>query len=305
MKPLLSLRDLAHRLGVRREQLCDIAFDIQSHYSEWTKTDAEKGKTRLFKVPDKELKFVQRRILHRLLNKYVLPGQAHGGVKGKSPRSNAAQHCGKPYVVTLDIRNFYPSVSHKQVEKMFRRELGCGRDTAWLLTRLTTIDGQLPQGAPTSTAVANLLLASTVDRPTYGLAKADGVNVTRFVDDFAFSGDEARSLINPTARSVSNVGLRTWRKPKKLKIMPSSKRQEVTGLTVNSPTGPSVPSEYRGRLRAAIHQLRSLTNAEAEKEIRSIRGKLNHVEQHNKGAARRLRRQFERVLQERDSHPSR
>ena len=183
---------------------------------------------------------------------------------------------------------------------MFRREFGCGRETAWLLTRLTTIDGQLSQGAPTSTAVANILLASTMDDPAQQQAEERDVTVTRFIDDFAFSGAQADSMINGTARSASRVGLRTWRKRKKLKFMPASGRQEVTGLTVNSPNGPSVPREKRDRVRAAIHQLRELTDAEAKDEILSIRGRLNHIEQHNAGAARRLRRKFERVLQERD-----
>lgn len=296
MKPLLSARYLAQQLGVPLVELQQLARDADNHYRHWSSIDEQKGKKRNFRAPDKELKVVQRRILRRLLNQYALPDGAHGGVKGKSPKTNAQQHVGKPLVVTSDIRDFYPSVSHWQVAKMFLREFGCGRQTTWLLTRLTTTDGQLPQGAPTSTAIANILLASTVDRPAERNAKDRNVAVTRFVDDFAFSGTESSSLINSTAQSASRVGLRTWRKRKKLKIMPASRRQTVTGLTVNSRNGPSVPKEYRDCVRASIHKLRTLPNTEAEKSIRSIRGKLNHIGQHNPGSAVRLRRQFERVL---------
>lgn len=298
MKSLVSLRYLAHQLGVPLGELRELADNVSDHYRQWSSFNEKKNKVRILKVPDRLLKGVQRRIHKRILNRYSLPDVAHGGVSGKSPKTNAAQHCGKQLVVSLDVRDFYPSVSHKQVASMFVREFGCGRDTAWLLTRLTTIDGQLPQGAPTSTAIANILLASTVDEPVEKLAHQVQADVTRFVDDFTFSGDDAAGLINPTARMVSKVGLSTWRKRQKLKVMPASGRQEVTGLTVNAKNGPSVPKYKRDRIKAAIHQLRNLTASEVEQEIRSIDGRINHVARHNSGPAKRLRRNFDQVLSE-------
>ena len=300
MKPIVSQNYLAHHLGIPVDQLCNLAESIENHYRERKVTDERKGKTRILKLPDKRLKFVQRRILRRILDLYILPDAAHGGVKGKSPKTNATAHCGKPLVVSMDIRNFFPSVSHKQVAKMFRCEFGCGRKTAWLLTRLTTIDGQLPQGAPTSTAVANIVLATTVDRRSENIASNHGVTVTRFVDDFAFSGASADSLINSTARAVSGVGLRVWRTQRKLKVMPAFQKQEITGLTVNSKEGPSVPKRKRDRIKTAIHELQRLPSADVQKAIQSIRGRLNHLEQHNNGSAKRLRTRFKRTLKELD-----
>lgn len=300
MRPLVSVQYLAHRLGVPLSELRELARNVKSHYRQWDSTDEKKGKTRTFNVPDKKLKLVQRRILRNILNDYKLPEGAHGGVKGRSPKTNAAKHCGKPFVVSQDIKKFYPSVSHRQVAAMFRREFDCGRETRWLLTRLTTVDGQLPQGAPTSTAIANILLTSTVDGPAQQYAEARDVTVTRFIDDFTFSGTQADSMINNTARSASRVGLRTWRKWKKLKFMPASGRQKVTGLTVNSPDGPSVPRERRDRVKAAIHQLHFMTDTEIEKQIPSIKGRLNHIKQHNPGTALRFHQQLERVLDARE-----
>ena len=213
--------------------------------------------------------------------------------------TNAMRHCGKPLVVTQDIRDFFPSVSHRQVARMFARELGAGRDVVWLLTRLTTIDGQLPQGAPTSTAIANILLASKVDQAAEANARERNVTVTRFVDDFAYSGANARSLINSTAQASSTVGLRTWRSKRKLRIMPASNRQEVTRLTVNAATGPSVPREKRDRVRAAIHQLGQCPVELERGAIQSIRGRLNHVNRYNAGSGARLARLLERTLRER------
>lgn len=298
MRPFVSVRHLAYLVDMPLDELRDLARNVGRHYRQWTTTDEKKNKTRTFKEPDKKLKRVQRRVLRNVLNEFELPEVAHGGVKGKSPKTNAAQHCGKPFVVSQDIRNFYPSVSHREVAAMFRREFGCGRDTAWLLTRLTTLDGQLPQGAPTSTAIANILLASTIDVPAKVVAEDRNITVTRFIDDFAFSGTNAQEMINSTSRAASRIGLRTWRRRTKLKFMPASDRQEVTGLTVNSPDGPSVPKEKRDRIRAAIHNLRLFEKTEAERELRSIEGRINHVALHNIGSAQRLRTQLDRVLAE-------
>lgn len=299
MKPLLSAQYLAHRLGTPLPELRDLAQETDAHYRRWEKTNEKTGKVRHYKVPIGPLKAVQRRILRRILNEYELPDAAHGGVKGRSPMTNGSQHCGKSLVVTQDIRDFFPSVSHRQVASMFAREFGAGSEVEWLLTRLTTIDGQLPQGAPTSTAIANLLLASAVDRPAQATAREHAVTVTRFVDDFAYSGANARSLINSTARASSKVGLRTWRRKRKLRIMPASTRQEVTGLTVNSPAGPSVPREKRDQVRAAIHQLRELPVEMERSAIQSIRGRVNHVSRYNAGSGARLTRLLERVVNER------
>jgi hypothetical protein len=235
------------------------------------------------------------------LTECQLPDNLHGGIKGRSPKTNAEQHLGKEVVVTLDVRDFFPSVKHSQVARMFKRELHCGNEVTWLLTRLTTIDGQLPQGAPTSTMVANLLLAGPVDSPTSDMAREMEVVNTRFVDDMAFSGARASELISHTAQAVSRVALRTWRK-RKLKITPRSQRQEVTGLTVNSTDGPSVSRKKRDKIRAAIFALRHIKDDETfVGELRSVKGRINHVRDFNPGSAKRLQRQLANVLKERSN----
>ncbi len=292
MEPLVSIRKLERLLGIPRHALRELAENISRHYREIPINGSEDATPRILKVPDERLKLVQRRILRRLLNEFPLPAASHGGVPGKSPKTNAQPHCGKPVAIAMDIRKFFPSVSHREVVKMFKREFGCGRDNAWLLTRLTTIDGQLPQGAPTSTAIANLLLASTVDRPLEELAQNQGVTLTRFVDDFAISGTNAAALVNSGAKAVSRIGLRVHRGPRKLRIMPSSGPQWITGLNVNSKDGPSIPLAVRHRVRAAIFQLDSLPPDQIIKAIRSIEGRIRYVSQFNPGSGLRLTRQL-------------
>ena len=112
---------------------------------------------------------------------------------------------------------------HYIVYRLFQSELGCGRDVARLLTRLTTLDAGLPQGAPSSNAIANLLLTDVVDKPVSFVATKMNVEATRFVDDFTFSGNEPRPLINATAKALSRRRLSIWRKNGKFQPTPKLK----------------------------------------------------------------------------------
>src|SRR5437899_9317974 len=152
---------------------------------------------------------------------------------------------------------------------MFPKARGFGREVARLLTRLTTLDSELPQGAPTSTGVANLLLALPVDDPIAAEAKRLGVRCTRFVDDIVLSGPNPRPMINVAGRMLSKRRLRMHREKgkrqskAKLKITPRSKPQEVTGLLVNTQSGPSVSRRRRDNIRAALFALRNATDGVA------------------------------------------
>lgn len=304
MNPIVSVRDLARRLGTPIERLRAVSDEIAtrpgSHYLFWSETDPKTGKVRQLKAPRPELKEIQRRIARNILRKVPLSDSAHGGVRGRSPLSNASMHLGQALVVTMDVKSFYPSVRHYVVFRLFRHELGFGRDVASLLTRLTTVDAQLPQGAPTSTAIANILLTSAVDSPVSRCAWEVGAKNTRFVDDFSFSGRGSTTLIEEAARALSQRRLSIWRRPKsgpsrKLRIMPRSVPQKVTGLNVNSRSGPSVPQGYRDGVRAAIHQLQELPEDRGRGSAEdSIRGRLLYIERTNPGAACRLRRYLER-----------
>jgi len=299
VKPILSVRDLASRLGTSVTRLREIAGDIDSHYSLWTRWDEKKQKVRHFRVPKPELMEIQRRIKNKILSSIPLSDGVHGGVRGGSPRSNASPHLGQPCVINLDVRDFFGKVRHYMVHRMFVGELRFGRDVARLLTRLTTLNGELPQGAPTSTAVANLLLAVPVDGPMLVEAERLGHRYSRFVDDITLSGDNPRPLINTVARALSRRRLPMYRKKAKkpkLKITPISRRQEVTGLTVNSTKGPSVPRRTRGNIRAAIFRLHAVPENAFRTAVSSVRGRIAYARQFNPGSAERMRRTLESLL---------
>lgn len=303
VKAILSTNDLAYRLGTTAQRLREIAREIEgnreTHYR--LKIEISKKnptKVRHLWVPKPELKAIQS-ALRRLFQAIPLNSCAHGAVRKRSPRTNASKHLGQQWVVNMDVKDFFPSVRHYVVRDMLRREYGFGRDVAWLITRLVTLRAGLPQGTPTSPLFANLVLTNGVDSSVSSAAGLVGAENTRFLDDVTLSGDGPQSLIGITARALSAKRLKVWRatrKKPKFKIVPNSVRQEVTGLIVNSKSGPSVPREYRDRVRAAVNELQSLHGRESSQSALSIAGRIAYVKQNNPGAARRLQRQFDKIM---------
>jgi hypothetical protein len=303
LQPILSIRDLASRLGIKPSRLVEVAENIESHYK--VHPLKQRGKTRMLNIPGADLKLIQRRINTNILSKMPLARTVYGGVRGGSPRRNAGEHSNQRCVINMDVKNFFPSVRHYMVFRMFRNELGFGRDVASLLTRLTTYNTYLPQGAPTSTAVANLLLAAPVDVPVSAEAERSGLRYSRFVDDIAISGGNPRPLINLIARLLSRRRLPIHRSKangrSKLKITPSGHAQAVTGLIVNAQKGLSVPKARRDEIRAAIYAIRRSADHELQSAVASACGKIAYVAQFNAGAAQRLNGYLELVLRRREA----
>lgn len=298
MQPILSLRDLAARIGIPVPRLREVARDIASHYK--IQPLKQGAKVRMLAIPGAELKTIQRRINRAILAKIPLATTVYGGVAGGSPRKNAAEHADQPCVITIDVKGFFPSVRHEVVYRMFRHELGFGKDVASILTRLITYRSYLPQGAPTSTAVANLVLAGPVDVPMSAEAERLRVRYSRFVDDIAISGANPRPLINKIAKLLSSRRLPIHRRQmsgrSKLRITTSGRAQVVTGLIVNAAKGLSIPRPRRDRIRAAIYALRRVPKHEIDHAIASVCGKIRYVAQFNRGSANRLKTYLELTL---------
>ncbi len=231
-RPLVSTRHLGAVLGIRREYLRELADQAERMYSPFTLVQIKKGrrKERPIDNPLEPLKLVQTRIKRRLLDPVTLPSFMCGGVRKRSTQTNARKHVRQPEVVALDIRKFFGSVTNNQVAEMWRARFGASSEVVYLLTRLTTYHGHLPQGAPTSTALANLVILPGIER-LYDWCRSQDMNLTIYVDDITVSGREARRSIPVAAHAVSRAGFKLARD--KVKVMPSHARQEVTGHTVN------------------------------------------------------------------------
>lgn len=299
---IVSLRDFAHRLGVPLHRLREVSEDLKTHSgAHYRFRSLRKGdKVRHIRPPRKELKSLQRRIVDRIFKPLGFGDHAHGSVPGRSPQSNAGVHVGQARLVTMDVKGFFDSVQHRRMYRMLRDQHRFGHDVARLLTRLVTLRGSLPQGAPTSPGAANLF-ALSIDQALASYSEEHGLRYSRFVDDFALSGPVPLQAVSRTAKLLSAKGLKLNRR--KIHVTDRTSPQAVTGLLVNAGAKLSIPRNRRDAVRAAIFQFKGspLTGDAAKKVRRSIEGKIRHIEQYHPGAARRLWRSLAEALAERES----
>jgi len=213
------------------------------------------GGERVLRVPDVGTKAIQRHLLHGVLDRVPIHEAAHGFARGRSIVTNATPHAGRAVVIRMDIVDFFDSTSDRRIRRLFR-VLGWDAEAAAVLTRLTTDGGRLPQGAPTSPRLANLVNAR-LDARLAGLAAALGATYTRYADDLTFSlaeDDHAAiaDLLGGTKRIVAQEGYRLHL-GRKLQIRRRHHRQSVTGLVVNDRV--ALSRSRRRWLRAVEHHV--------------------------------------------------
>ncbi len=155
---------------------------------------------RTINPPKEELKSVQKRINSYLNENVSMPEYAFGGIKGKDNIQNAKYHKGQKYVFQTDLKDFYPFITCKMVYRMFVR-IGFSADVSSILTKLTTYKGHLPQGAPTSTTIANLVFEPT-GRKLQKLANENKLRFTTFVDDVTMSSQFQFKCLTPLAIQI-------------------------------------------------------------------------------------------------------
>ena len=196
----------------------------------------------------RDLERVHRKIDSRILDTIKLPSCINGFKKGESIKKAVEPHVGKSYVACLDIHNFFPSVTSDAVLEGLKN-VGFGSDAAWLIARLVTYKGHLPQGAVTSPKASNIAFMK-VDMKILELAQEYGADYTRYADDLIFSANEPlNSLIDKVIAEIENSGYKINRE--KVKFYGPSEPHYILGMIANHKL--NVPREKRRNLEAAIH----------------------------------------------------
>jgi RNA-directed DNA polymerase len=282
-----TLEWLSYELRVSTDTLLELEANAETHYITFEKK-FKNGKVRPIECPDDRLMPVLTAIRKNLLLPIPLSPIVHGCVKGRSPLSNARVLVKASSVASVDVKHFFPSVTNRMVYRVCLTQVGVGPDVARTLTRLTTRKGHLPQGSPTSDALANLVLAG-VDRRVEQIAAALSLRVVRYVDNYDFAGARAREAIGPTIAALQRAGFAVRHK----KTFNSGPRAAhvVTGLGVNSSL-PKVPRPVLEAARVAVIGLLAAREAGADtrKMERSIRGRLIHISQTNPQFVVRMKR---------------
>lgn len=190
-KDLIGLRDpkhLAKLIGHPVDRILEVTSRIERFYEELVLRDPT-GRTRDRAVLNVigELRLYQERLHRFLVRKLPISPHSHGGVRGRSIKTNAEQHCDSRFLFRADIASFYPSIRHVHVYQLFFEQLRCSPDVARLCTRICTYKHHLALGLPTSPMLADQLLAR-VDRRISRMCEGHGLVYTRYVDDVFISG---------------------------------------------------------------------------------------------------------------------
>lgn len=290
----------------------------QAHYVFHWKAKRTGG-ARLIESPKPLLRDVQTRILREVLDRVPVHPAAHGFTRGRSIRTNAVPHCGHAVIVKWDLEDFYASVRFNRIVAIFR-SLGYSREAAIWFASLTTsaipadlpfpesgahaidpyLGRHLPQGAPTSPALANLS-AYSLDVRLSGLAKSFGGVYTRYADDITISGDEAFARSLKTFIPLVQQVIRQERfrvHPKKRKILRRSARQTVAGVVVNAK--PNMRRDEYDRLKAILHNAKRHGAATQNRNDHAdfaahLRGRIAHLAMLNPARGEKLMRVFETI----------
>lgn len=234
-------RHLLHILKVSAERLDYILAHLDEFYYSFDKVKIDKltGKPKLdgngnvkkrtINSSKGDLKIIQSRIYHFLLSNISLPDFFYGGVKRKNNILNARFHQGNKYIFTTDLKSFFPSISHKRVYSTLVT-LNITPDIARIITRLITRNGQVPQGIPTSTLIANLVFLPT-GQTISDLAIRHRIKFTIYVDDMTLSSSQDfKHLIPDFLKILMDNGFKISHD----KTFYKTKNPVVTGVVVHN-----------------------------------------------------------------------
>lgn len=294
--------DLAKKLQITLSELKWLTYHRDatkiSHYHTF-EIPKKTGGTRKISAPKKKIKKAQKWIFDTILEKMDFTDNAHGFIKGKSVLTNAENHINKEFVINIDLKDFFPSITFSRILGLFK-ELGYSSYVSTLLAlictesdrKIITVDEntyhvaiserKLPQGACTSPPLSNMI-CKRLDKRLSILCKNNDIDYSRYADDMTFSFNDRKKvgLVFSLARKiVSEEGFKL--NDKKTRIFSKSNRQEVTGIVTNEKS--NVSRRWVNQLRLEIFQYQKAKEKKMEPlvSLSVLRGKISYLKMVNK-----------------------
>lgn len=261
---LRDLDDLAKFLNTSKKQLIyySIVLPEPKKYKSFD-IPKKNGEVRKISAPVKTLKYIQTQLSNKLQEIYEPLNAVHGFVKNYEDKNkeiikptiitNADQHKRKRIILNLDLKDFFPTITKNRVYGLFKNQYSINSRIAYYLTHICCTENGLPQGAPTSPIITNLI-CSRLDRKLRRLSAENYVTYSRYADDLSFSTSRKafpESFESKVREIIENEGLFINERKRRLHIREN--RMEVTGLTVN--VKPNVQRKYVRNLRAIFHNI--------------------------------------------------
>lgn len=247
--PIIAGVEISHFLGVSPKIIGLMAARPARFYNTY-KVPKKSGGFRTITAPRVYLKQIQRYLLDCILANESLPDCVVGFTRGKTSADGAAIHSGNTFLLNIDIKNFFPSVTKTQVVDAFQA-IGYNEKSSEFLAKLSTLDNVLPQGAPTSPALSNLVFQKT-DLNILKICAENRISYSRYADDLSFSSnapiensfqDSIKNTIHEAGFCLNN---------EKTRLLGPRCRREVTGIVINERIG--IPRIHRRRIRAIFHK---------------------------------------------------
>lgn len=275
---ILELKQLSALLGKTEIYILSVVNAPHKHYRSF-EIKKKSGGSRKIEAPYPALLDCQKWIYKNILSHALLHQAAHGFVEQKSILTNAKNHIGCSELLNLDLKDFFPSIGIRRVIKVFN-DFGYPNIVSFYLASICCLDGKLPQGAPTSPVLSNII-AKTLDVRLSLLAKKHKLKYSRYADDMTFSGKSVPRWLSLTIdRIVVDCGFKL-NTAKTRFASKNTTNKVVTGLVVKEKEL-VVPRKYRRKIRQEMYFIREygLQSHLSAKKIRDpeylnrIKGKL-------------------------------
>lgn len=290
---LVSEAALLTYLGMSAKELKKIWWFRGRMYHQFEITKGN-GKVRIINAPNKRLKYIQRKIAPLLDQLYRVRNPVHGFVVGKSVKTNALVHLRKRFVLNIDLKDFFPSITENRVIGVLEA-LGIDSRVANIIARLCCYNAHLPQGAPTSPVLSNMI-CFRLDKELLAFAKGVRCIYTRYADDITLSsyqpmtvlfegsvlpsGHFAPNLLAPAFHNIVVANGFTIN-PDKAHYADRHSRRMVTGLKINELL--NVDRRYVRNIRAALYSVETLGKNAAQKKFESDHGGTSNLDKHLEG----------------------
>lgn len=249
---LLSLNLINDNITDKQKikKLYSISNNVESNYRKF-KIRKRNGKFRTIYEPNGILKHIQKQILNNILENKKVSKYAKAYYKGVTLKDNAGPHINKKMILKLDIKDFFENISFLDVyDSCFPIEY-FPKSIGMLLTYLCTYNDYLPQGAPTSSYISNLVLKD-FDEVLGAWCEEQNIAYTRYSDDMTFSGDfNPNIIIKKVRKMLYKLGLEI--NEQKIHVVHNSSKQIVTGIVVNKKI--SIDKNYKKKIRQEIYYI--------------------------------------------------
>lgn len=278
---------LAKEFNMSEREIYYVSNNISKHYKKAI-IPKKNGKARTLYMPNEKLKYIQKIILKEYLQEYKISNCATAYHKGATLVSNATPHHKKKYILKLDIKDFFKSITFSRVYKMFSNHFPV--KYAKLFAELCCFNDKLVQGAPTSPCISNIIMFD-FDNEIEEYCLNNNISYTRYCDDITLSSNSnLNAAYYKIKKELQKNGFEL--NSRKTHFVKHTHQQNVTGIVVNEKI--QVPVEYRKKLRQDLYYLHKFGannvilrnnytdfilegNILDEKYINSLLGKVNYV----------------------------